>query len=70
VTVLSVDERGGLVVGAARSGIGVDVEFLLQAADAGGPGQLVLDLDGPLAPVRIRPADRDDAFSLLMPVRL
>jgi hypothetical protein len=70
VTVLSVDAAGGLVVDAARPGIGVDVEFLLQAADAGGPGQLVLDLDGPLAPVRIRPADRDDAFSVLMPVRL
>jgi DNA-binding transcriptional MerR regulator len=70
VTVLSVDDGGRLVVGAGRPGTGVDVEFLLQAADAGGPGQLVLDLDGPLAPVRIRPADRDDAFSLLMPVRL
>ncbi len=70
VTVLSVDDGGRLVVDAGRPGIGVDVEFLLQAADAGGPGQLVLDLDGPLAPVRIRPADRDDAFSLLMPVRL
>ncbi len=70
VTVLSVDGAGRLVVGAGRTGIGVDAEFLLQAADAGGPGQLVLDLDGPLAPLRIRPADRDDAFSLLMPVRL
>jgi DNA polymerase III subunit beta len=70
VTVLSVDAEGGLVVDAGRSGTGVDVEFLLQAVDAGGPGQLVLELDGPLAPVRIRPADRDDAFSLLMPVRL
>ena len=70
VTMLSVDAGGGLVVDATRSGIGVDVEFLLQAADAGGPGPLVLDLDGPLAPLRIRPAGRDDAFSLLMPVRL
>jgi DNA-binding transcriptional MerR regulator len=70
VTVLSVDGAGRLVVDAGRPGIGLDVEFLLQAVDAGGPGQLVLDLDGPLAPVRIRPADRDDAFSLLMPVRL
>lgn len=69
VTVLSAD-GGRLVVDAGRDGIGVDVEFLLQAADAGGPGQLVLDLDGPLAPVRIRPAGRDDTFSLLMPVRL
>ncbi len=70
VTVLAVDAGGGLVVGGDGPGIGVDVEFLLQAVDAGGSGQLVLDLDGPLAPVRIRPADRDDAFSLLMPVRL
>lgn len=68
VAALDTDAAGGLVVG--EDGVGVDVEFLFQALDAGGPGRLVLDLDGPLAPLRIRPADRGDAFSLLMPVRL
>jgi DNA-binding transcriptional MerR regulator len=48
---------------------GVDREFLLQALDAGGPGQLVLELDGPLDPIAIRSAVSDD-FSVLMPVRL
>lgn len=70
VTVLSVDPTGRLVVGTADDGIGVDVEFLLEAVDAGGPGQLLLELDGPLAPVAIRPAGRSGTFSLLMPVRL
>ncbi|TFV56173.1 MerR family DNA-binding transcriptional regulator [Geodermatophilus sp. DF01-2] len=49
--------------------VGVDREFLLQALDAGGPGQLELELDGPLRPLALRrPAGT--AFSLLMPVRL
>ncbi|MDN5932884.1 MAG: MerR family transcriptional regulator [Pseudonocardia sp.] len=65
VTVLSVDAHGRLRVG--DEGTGVDVEFLLEAVDAGGPGQLWLELDGPLAPVTIRSAA---SFSLLMPVRL
>jgi hypothetical protein len=34
--------------------IGLDREFLLQALDAGGAGQLVLELDGPIAPLAIR----------------
>lgn len=67
VTVLSVDADGRLRVGAATDGTGVSVEFLLEAVDAGGAGQLLLGLDGPLAPVTIR---RGDTFSLLMPVRL
>ena len=48
-------------------GIGVDREFLLQALDAGGPGQLDLVLDGPVTPLIIR---SDRSTSLLMPVRL
>lgn len=67
VTVLSVDAAGRLVAGAGSDGVGLNVEFLLEAADAGGPGQLRLELDGPLAPVSIRSAG---SFSLLMPVRL
>lgn len=70
VTVLSVDADGRLRVGAGVDGTGVSVEFLLEAVDAGGAGQLLLELDGPLAPVTIRTAGRPDTFSLLMPVRL
>ena len=52
------------------SPVGVDPVFLLQALDAGGSDRLVLELDGPLSPLTIRPAEDDGAFSLLMPVRL
>ncbi|WP_214406081.1 MerR family transcriptional regulator [Pseudonocardia lacus] len=48
-------------------GIGVNREFLLQAIDAGGPGQLELLLDGPLTPLVVR---SPLSVSLLMPVRL
>jgi DNA-binding transcriptional MerR regulator len=47
--------------------IAVNREFLLQALDAGGAGQLRLELDGPIKPLIIRAAD--ERFSLLMPVR-
>jgi DNA polymerase-3 subunit beta len=47
--------------------IGVNREFLLEALDAGGPGQLELLLDGPLVPLVIR---SPRSTSLLMPVRL
>lgn len=60
------------VVGAESStgvGVGVNREFLLEALDAGGEGQLVLELDGPIAPLAIRPVARG-TFSLLMPTRL
>ncbi|GAA4592957.1 DNA-binding transcriptional MerR regulator [Actinoplanes octamycinicus] len=49
--------------------VAVNREFLLQAVDAGGPGQLLLDLDGPVQPLTIRSAADDSRFSLLMPVR-
>ena len=48
--------------------VAVNREFLLQALDAGGSGQLTLELDGPIRPLAVR-AD-DDRFSILMPVRL
>lgn len=67
VTVLSADPAGRPVVGAGTEGVAVNVEFLLEAVDAGGAGQLVLALDGPLAPVAIRGGA---GYSLLMPVRL
>ena len=50
--------------------IGLDREFLLDALDAGGAGQLVLELDGPITPLAIRNPDRSDDVSLLMPIRL
>ncbi|MER6596402.1 hypothetical protein ABT214_32040, partial [Micromonospora purpureochromogenes] len=31
---------------------------------------LVLELDGPIAPLAIRRLDDEDAFSILMPIRL
>ena len=57
----------GITVGARRrDGVAVNREFLLEALDAGGPGQLVLTLDGPIAPLVVR---SPRSVSLLMPVR-
>lgn len=57
-----------LTVGSVE--IGVNREFLLQALDAGGGGQLVLELAGPIAPLAIRVPHRAGDVRLLMPVRL
>lgn len=76
VTVLGLDERGALhVVGPDEAAghavrIGVNREYLLAALDAGDRGQLVLELDGPIAPLALRRPDDADVFSILMPVRL
>jgi DNA-binding transcriptional MerR regulator len=49
--------------------VGVDPAFLLQALAVG--DRLVLELDGPVSPLAIRPADgAATPFSLLMPVRI
>jgi DNA polymerase-3 subunit beta len=76
VTILALDPAGGLRVAAEHewtadgtAHVAVNREFLLQAVDAGGPGQLLLDLDGPVHPLTIRIAGDDSRFSLLMPVR-
>jgi DNA polymerase III subunit beta len=50
-------------------GTAVNREFLLEALDAGGAGQLLLGLDGPIAPLAIT-AESPRSVSLLMPVRL
>ena len=50
--------------------VGLDREFLLEALAAPGAGQLVLELDGPLAPLAIRDPQRLEHVSLLMPVQL
>ncbi|MGC1214111.1 MAG: MerR family transcriptional regulator [Micromonospora sp.] len=75
VTVLGLDERGGVRVLAGDEAtdavrIGVNREYLLDALDAGDRGQLVLELDGPIAPLAVRRPDDEHAFSILMPVRL
>ncbi|MFC0002874.1 DNA polymerase III subunit beta family protein [Micromonospora siamensis] len=50
--------------------VGVNRHYLLDALDAGGAGQLVLELDGPITPLAVRRPGDGDAFSILMPVRL
>jgi len=50
--------------------VGVNREFLLEALDAAGAGQLLLDLDGPVAPLVLRSPDRAGDVSMLMPVAL
>ena len=73
VSVLTLTPEGGLSVTAGTGGVlemGLNREFLLQALDAGGDGQLVLELDGPIAPLAIRVPDRAGDVSMLMPVRL
>jgi DNA polymerase III sliding clamp (beta) subunit (PCNA family) len=65
VTELAVGPDGAVTV--AAGGVGVNREFLLEAVDAGGGGQLLLSLDGPAAPLVLR---SERSTSLLMPVRL
>jgi DNA polymerase III subunit beta len=50
--------------------MGLNREFLLEALDAGGAGQLVLELDGPIAPLAIRVPERAGDIAMLMPIRL
>jgi DNA-binding transcriptional MerR regulator len=74
VSVLTLGADGGLsATPGASEGVlemGLNREFLLQALDAGGEGQLVLELDGPIAPLAIRVPDRAGDVSMLMPVRM
>lgn len=56
----------GIAIGADGEGVAVNREFLLEALDAGGDGQLLLSLDGPIDPLVIRSSR---SLSLLMPVR-
>jgi DNA polymerase III sliding clamp (beta) subunit (PCNA family) len=69
VVMLSHDADGGITVDAGDEGIGVNREFLLEALDAGGDGQLVLSLDGPVSPLMIWSVS-ERSISLLMPVRV
>lgn len=72
VTVLALDPDGGLATSGTPGStqVGVNREFLLQALDAGNAAELVLELDGPIAPLAIRDPHRADTVSLLMPTRL
>ncbi|MFD6290426.1 MerR family transcriptional regulator [Streptomyces sp. NPDC060205] len=80
LSVLRMTEDGNVVVcddgadgdGSAdeRDDVGVNREFLLHALAAGARDELVLELGAPTAPLAIRRPDDEDAFSLLMPVRL
>jgi DNA-binding transcriptional MerR regulator len=66
-------ETGLVETGLVETGLvemGLDREFLLQALDAAGSGQLVLELDGPLTPLAVRDARRPEHVTLLMPVAL
>ncbi|WP_089250341.1 MerR family transcriptional regulator [Asanoa hainanensis] len=73
LVVLAIGNSGGIdIVGEQESegGVAVNREFLLQALDASGDGQLLLELDGPIRPLAIRRPTDDRAYSLLMPVKL
>ncbi|BCL32385.1 hypothetical protein GCM10017557_72440 [Streptomyces aurantiacus] len=50
--------------------VAVNREFLLHALTAGARDELILELGAPTAPLAIRRPDDENAFSLLMPVRL
>ncbi|MFB7663317.1 MerR family transcriptional regulator [Kitasatospora sp. NPDC056138] len=75
VSVLAVSADGSLTVAdpegpADGLRVGVNRDFLLEAVAAGGAGQLVLELGGPIAPLAVRFPDRAETFSLLMPTTL
>jgi DNA-binding transcriptional MerR regulator len=53
-----------------RDGVAVNRAFLLDALAAGARDRLVLEFRGSTAPLAIRRTDAEDAFSILMPVRL
>jgi DNA polymerase III sliding clamp (beta) subunit (PCNA family) len=75
LTVLKVAAEGGVAVCGdgdedAQDRIAVNREFLLHALAAGAREELVLEFGAPTAPLAIRRTDTEDAFSILMPVRL
>ena len=73
VAVLTVGTDGGVALATDATGplqLGLNREFLLQALDATHSTELILELDGPIAPLAIRDPERAGTVSLLMPVRL
>ncbi|MGY1848552.1 DNA polymerase III subunit beta family protein [Blastococcus sp. SYSU DS1021] len=63
-------EHAATVLSLGDVEVGVNREFLLQALDAEDAGQLVLDLDGPIAPLVMRAPGRSGDLSMLMPIAL
>ncbi|MZD06438.1 MerR family DNA-binding transcriptional regulator [Streptomyces sp. SID5785] len=79
VSVLRIDADGAVGpvaegdVGEAGECVAVNRAYLLDALaalDGGGRDRLVLELGAPTAPIAVRRTDDEDAYSLLMPVRL
>ncbi|KJY36359.1 MerR family transcriptional regulator [Streptomyces sp. NRRL S-495] len=79
VALLTVDGEGRFAVAAPDADadgaagalrVAVNRDFLLEALPVDTPGQLLLELGGPIAPLAVRTADRPGTFSVLMPVRL
>ncbi|MGW3888250.1 DNA polymerase III subunit beta family protein [Micromonospora chokoriensis] len=76
VTVLGVDDTGDLrllpdtELTSDALLVGVDGGYLLDALNAAGGPQLVLELDGPIGPLAVRRPDDADTYSVLMPIRL
>ncbi|MDT0610881.1 DNA polymerase III subunit beta family protein [Streptomyces lancefieldiae] len=54
----------------APDNVALDRGFLLDALAAGARDRLILEFGAPTAPLAVRRTDDEDAFSLLMPVRL
>lgn len=50
--------------------VAVNRDFLLQALAAGARDRLIMEFGAPTAPITIRRPEDEDAFSMLMPVRL
>ncbi|MFI8950361.1 MerR family transcriptional regulator [Streptomyces sp. NPDC053750] len=74
LSVLRVADDGTVIVCADGDddpgNVAVDRGFLLDALAAGARDRLVLEFGAPTAPLAVRRTDDEDAFSLLMPVRL
>lgn len=70
---LGVNPEGTVALSAAASdehhGVTLDGQFLTQALQSAGPGQLQLDLAGPIAPLAVRRAEQPDSFGIIMPIR-
>jgi DNA polymerase-3 subunit beta len=76
LAVLAVDPAGSVRLASEESWaadeaghVAVNRGYLLEALNAGDPGQLVLELDGPVMPLALRLPNDEDTFSILMPVR-
>lgn len=63
-------DEGDGDAGNEAGNVAVNRDFLLHALAAGARDRLILEFGAPTAPLAIRRTDTEDAFSLLMPVRL